>query len=64
MKHAPARTEWLDCQYCQSAQPRLYRLPLIRPMGELTGLSVCVFCYIRLVGVKPRPGALVAASNA
>ena len=48
-----------ECQYCQAEQPRLYRLPLLRPMGEFTDLAVCVYCYIRLAGLKPRPGARV-----
>lgn len=59
MKRVPTRAVTAECQYCQAAQARLYRLPLVRPMGELTDLAVCVYCYIRLAGLKPRPGALV-----
>lgn len=63
LKQASTQVARAECQYCQAAQPRLYRLPLIRPMGELTDLVVCVFCYLRLAGLKPRPAALVAAGE-
>ena len=49
------RSTWPECEYCQARERRLYALPLVRPMGDLTGLSVCLFCYIRLAGTKPRP---------
>jgi hypothetical protein len=55
VRRASSRSEWPECQYCQVRERRLYELPLVRPTGELTGLSVCVFCYIRMAGEKPRP---------
>lgn len=50
------------CAYCQEPQARLYRLPLVRPTGDLTDQAVCLFCYIRLAGVKPRRDALLVRS--
>ena len=63
VKRASRQALRAECQYCQAQHPRLYRLPLVRPMGEMTDMAVCVFCYIRLAGLKPRPGALVEIAS-
>ena len=57
MRRRSDRSDWPECQYCQTRERCLYQLPLVRPLGELTGLAVCVFCYIRLAGEKPRTQA-------
>ena len=53
----------LECAYCQSSEARLYRLPMVGLLGELTGLAVCSFCYIRLAGSKPRPATALSAAS-
>ena len=62
-RRAVVALELAECAYCQDPQPRLYRLPLIRPMGELTDMAVCVFCYIHLAGVKPPRESLLATGG-
>jgi len=47
------------CTYCEAEARELYQLPLVRPMGDPVGMTVCRFCYIRLCGVKPRRSSAV-----
>ncbi len=62
-KTAGELTSTRECEYCQAEQAALYRLPLVRPMGDFTGLVVCTFCYIRLAGIKPRRETALTATT-
>jgi len=50
------------CEYCDTVTSRLYSLPdsVIRP--HQTTQIACYFCFVRLVGLRPKRRQLVPPS--
>lgn len=51
------------CQMCEAKAGKLYRVPPKRRVGERGPQAVCVFCYIRLVGIRPVSSSLVGVAE-
>ena len=47
------------CGLCQVASARLYVVPQARRRTDQAPRAVCYFCYLRVVGIKPRQRQIV-----
>jgi len=45
----------MPCPVCQRPDPKLYRLPAEAWGGPVPPRAACFFCYLRVVGSRPRP---------
>ncbi len=48
------------CAFCESSVSKLYRVPARPNTTAQTGLAVCRFCYLHIVGMAPHRTALVS----
>ena len=47
------------CDLCDGPSARLYTVPAKQRPSDQAPASVCYFCYLRVVGIKPYPRQIV-----
>jgi hypothetical protein len=43
------------CEYCETEDDELYRLPMLLQVGDRVLWVVCRLCYTYLAGAEPQP---------